>query len=203
MKCVKVSQDFVMKSSHFIILIDFKSFASRYYGRLVLTSEMTTKPVLRDELALTKITVEGLLVSWMREINVIKERPLFFHPFQAIAATMMDVTHVSVPKVIRGELLLAEVTEVTWVLNVLREHLLRLDPLVTFIATKMTFSQFFLWRLLLVTLLHCCAVESKAFAGSPSTPWTWSCRGCSWERTNWELRQEQWERGSIMRRVLD
>ena len=59
----KISQDFVKKNSHFIILIDFKSFTSRYYGRLVLTSEMTTKPVLRDELALTKITVEGLLVS--------------------------------------------------------------------------------------------------------------------------------------------
>ena len=137
-----------MKSCHFVILVNFKSFASRYYRRLVLTSEMTVKPILRDELAFAKLTVKGLLVIWMR-INVIKERTLFFHPFQAIAATMMDVTHVSVPKVIRGELLLAEVTEVTWVSNVLREHLLRLDPLVTFIATKMTFPhvsfKFFLW----------------------------------------------------------
>ena len=50
----------------------------------------------------------------MREINVIKERPLFFHPFQAKAATIMNVTHVPVPSnVIRGKLLLAEVTEVT------------------------------------------------------------------------------------------
>ena len=79
----------------------------------------------------------------MKEINVRKERPLFFHQFQAKTATMMDATHVSVPKVLRGELLPAEATGTIKVTNVVREHLLLHEPLVTFTTTKMIFPHVF------------------------------------------------------------